>query len=206
MFTGLVQAMGEGQAIESRGAGARLVVDARSWSHRAGDGASISVSGVCLTVADGARAAGGELAFDCIAETLERSALGGLGAGDRVNLEHSVRADTLMGGHVVQGHVDGVARVVRVNQGDGDWWVDFEAPAALMEFIVPKGSVTLAGVSLTVASVDVAANRFGVGLIPTTLELTTLGTLKPGDGVNLETDIVSRTIVHWARNYGEPRT
>ena len=202
MFTGLVQSMGVVAGIEPRAAGARLVVDARAWTHRASAGESISVSGVCLTVADGARAAEGELAFDCIAETLERSTLGALGAGDRVNLEHAVRGDTLMGGHVVQGHVDGVARVVRVKEGDGDWWVDLEAPADLMEFIVPKGSVTLAGVSLTVASVDVAARAFGVGLIPTTLEETTLGDLRAGDGVNLETDIVSRTIVHWLRNYG----
>lgn len=213
MFTGLVQAMGVVRGIERRGAGARLVIDARGWEHRATEGESISVSGVCLTAVEpGGRdgLAGGVLGFDCIAETLARSTLGGLREGSRVNLEHSVRADTLMGGHMVQGHVDGVATVVRVKEGEGDWWVDFEVPPAgesgaelgeLMQYIVPKGSVTLAGVSLTVASVDGSARRFGVGLIPTTLEVTTLGELCEGDGVNLETDIISRTIVHWLRYY-----
>lgn len=213
MFTGIVQTMGEVEAVERRGAGSRLVIDARSWAHRAGPGESICVSGVCLTVADGSAASEGRLAFDCIAETLARSTLGGLRAGDRVNLEASLRADSLMGGHMVQGHVDGVARVVRVKEGQGDWWVDFGAPELgaggaggdelgdLMRYIVPKGSVTLAGVSLTVASVDVDRRQFGIGLIPTTLEVTTLGMLREGDGVNVETDIISRTIVHYLENF-----
>ena len=212
MFTGLVQAIGVVRAIEPRGAGARLVIDAHAWSHRAGEGESIAVSGVCLTAVASAgpeSLSEGILAFDCIAETLARSTLGDLRAGHRVNLEHSVRADTLMGGHMVQGHVDGVARVARVKEGDGDWWVDFALPPVgsasdlgdLAQYIIPKGSVTLAGVSLTVASVDVASRRFGVGLIPTTLEATTLGALREGDAVNLETDIISRTIVHWLTNY-----
>ncbi len=225
MFTGIVETMGTVRAIERRGAGARLVIDARDWGHRASPGESIAVSGVCLTAveteADGGLGAG-ILAFDCIAETLARSTLGELRPGDPVNLEPSLRADALMGGHMVQGHVDGVARIVRVHRGEGDWWVDFELPGPaapettgapdgadelgdLMQYIVPKGSVTLAGVSLTVASVDVAKRRFGIGLIPTTLEVTTLGRLEEGDGVNVETDIISRTIVHYLRHYAGPR-
>lgn len=217
MFTGLVETMGIVRRVERRGAGARLVIDARRWDHRAEEGESISVSGVCLTAVapEGGEGLGdGVLAFDCIAETLARSTLGDLREGGRVNLEASMRADSLMGGHMVQGHVDGVARVARVKEGEGDWWVDLAAPAPdegeggegglgdLMQYIVPKGSVTLAGVSLTVASVDPRRRCFGVALIPTTLRVTTLGELREGDGVNLETDIVSRTIVHWLRSYG----
>ena len=141
------------------------------------------------------------LEFDAIPETLAQTSLGGLKPGSRVNLEHAVTAATLMGGHVVQGHVDAVGVVEGVDTADG-WRLGLTLPEAAMQFVIPKGSVTVEGVSLTIAAVDTNANRFEVALIPTTLEKTTLGGLAPGDRCNVETDIMARTIVHWLKAYG----
>lgn len=191
MFTGLVQAVGVVTAAQSSHEGLDLTIDAGSWGYAPEHGASVCVSGVCLTHTG---QSGRPLRFRAVAETLARTTLGDLRAGDRVNLEHAVRADTLMGGHFVQGHIDAVSRVRGVNADPADWRVEFEAGPGLLELMIPKGSVCIDGVSLTVARVG--SDGFGVALIPTTLELTTLGSLKAGSRVNIETDMIVRSVVH----------
>ncbi len=153
-------------------------------------GESVAVNGACLTVAEPAR---GELQFDVVPETLGKTNLGLLKAGDRVHVERSLRVGDRIDGHFVQGHVDGTANVVRQVSADGDWRLVLEASAALMKYIIPKGSVTLDGVSLTIAAVR--EREFEVALIPTTLQLTNLGGLAIGWPVNLECDILTKTVV-----------
>lgn len=200
VFTGLVQHIGVVASVEPSPAGVRLGVDASGWNHCPVVGDSISVSGCCLTVTDGGRGAG-NLVFDVISQTLAVTILGDLRAGSRVNLEHAVRADTLMGGHFVQGHIDGVG-VVRGTQPDpADWRIEIEAPAALMDCIVPKGSIAVDGVSLTLA--EVSDRGFTVAIIPTTLEMTTLGELREGARCNIETDMIARQVAHIVRNFRE---
>ena len=199
MFTGLVQVVGTVTGVEPSAAGARLRVDPGRWSYLAAVGDSISVSGCCLTLAS--PPTGTTLSFDVVHETLRLTTLGTLEPGSRVNLEHAARADTLLGGHVVQGHVDGLAEVVSVTRSP-EYRLTLRPPDALMEFMIPKGSVCIDGVSLTLARVDPGAGTFDVALIPTTLEKTTLAELAPGSRVNLETDILARTVVHWLRTYG----
>lgn len=200
MFTGLVQALGTVRSVEHSGGGVRLLIDASGWAHRPSAGDSMAVSGCCLTVA---APPGREnlLAFDAVAETLARTTLGGLTAGSRVNLEHSATASTLLGGHVVQGHVEGVGVVVNVHTGS-DCRLTVRPPPELMECMVPKGSVCLDGVSLTLAAVDPKRSLIEVALIPTTIANTTLGGAAAGTRCNIETDVLSRTVVHWLRNYG----
>lgn len=202
MFTGLVQAMGTVAAAERRGGagGVRFLIDPRGWSHRPVVGESICVSGCCLTLAEPPEATGGRLAFDAIPETLAKTTLGRLKEGAAVNLERSLRASDLMGGHLVQGHVDGVGTMERVDAGE-DYRITIRPPAELMPYIVPKGSICVDGVSLTVARVDPGAGVFGVALIPTTLALTTLGGARAGDRCNLEADITAKTIVHYLRHW-----
>jgi len=200
MFTGLVQAVGTVVEARKSGAGLRLVVDPGAWGYRGEHGASISVSGVCLTHTGSVSDA--RFAFDVVAETLAKTTLGSLRAGDRVNLEHALRADTLMGGHFVQGHVDAVGRVESVTAGEGDYRVAFSAAAGVMECVVPTGSVCIDGVSLTVAGVNGDGRGFWLALIPTTLSTTTLGALKAGDAVNIETDMIARTVVNFVRLRG----
>jgi riboflavin synthase len=201
MFTGLVQAIGEVMEATPRPGGAlRLAVRAAGWSPAAGD--SICVAGVCLTLAGPVR--DGVMAFDAVAETLAKTTLGGMKAGMGVNLERSLAAGDPMGGHTVQGHVDGIGVVERVQSG-ADYRVWVRPPAALMEYIVPKGSIAIDGVSLTVAGVDVRAGVFDLALIPTTLEKTTLGRLRAGDRCNLESDILARTVVHYLRHFAPNR-
>jgi riboflavin synthase len=204
MFTGLVQAVGKVASVEPRPAGAgggvHLRVDPMGWGYRPEVGDSISVSGCCLTVA-GLEGPKGELwAFDAVPETLAKTTLGGLAAGSRVNLEHAATPTTLLGGHVVQGHVDGVG-VVESVLTEGEWRVRVRPPASLMEYMTPKGSVCLEGVSLTLARVE-PREWFEVALIPVTLEKTTLGALRAGSKVNIEADAFAKTVVNWLKNYG----
>ena len=202
MFTGLVQAVGQVRGIETTPAGARLVIDG-SIQEQPALGDSICVSGCCLTLAEPAERTGEgqtRMSFDVVHESLARTTLGGLRVGSRVNLETSCTPQTLLGGHIVQGHVEGVGEAVAVQRGD-DWRMVIRPPSELMPCITPKGSVTIDGVSLTVASVDVESGAFGVAIIPTTLEKTTLGGLEVGTRCNLETDILARTVVHYARHY-----
>lgn len=197
MFTGLVQAVGSVAEVRGTRTGNRLVVDVGAWMHRPAEGDSISVSGVCLTVAglDGPRAA-----FDVVPETLGKTTLGRLKSGDRVNLEHCVTPTTLMGGHFVQGHVDGIG-AVRAIASEGEWRVTLAIPADLMPYIAPKGSIALDGVSLTVADIDAAGRSIDVALIPTTLDRTTLGAWKVGSVVNVEADMLAKSVVHYIRQF-----
>lgn len=210
MFTGLIEAMGTVRTREpAAGGNLTLVIDAGSWSHcgvNAGAvspalGESIAVDGCCLTVAETPDASRPNLlTFHVIPESLDKTTLGGLRPGSRVHLEASCTPTTLLGGHIVQGHVDGVGTVRQVAT-QGEWRVTIQPPRELMPYVVPKGSIAIAGVSLTIASVHVAEGTFDVALIPTTLAKTTLGELVIGSRVNLECDAMAKTMVHWLRHY-----
>lgn len=188
MFTGLIEALGTVQRIETEGAGKRLVV-AATWAAELALGESVSVNGACLTVV------GSDIdscQFQAGPETLQRTNLGELRPGDRVNLERSMRLGDRLGGHLVQGHVDGMGQIGdRLRQGDWEL-VWFSCPSALSAQMAPKGSVAVDGVSLTL--VDVADGRFSVALIPHTLAQTTLGFKKTGATVNLETDLIAKYV------------
>jgi riboflavin synthase len=191
MFTGIVEGTGTVAALAAAadGSGARLEVGAPWLAGELEPGESVAVNGCCLTVAE-ATAAG--FAADLVAETLRRTALGGLAAGARVNLERPVTLGGRLGGHLVQGHVDGVARVLdRRPVGEGEE-VRIELPPDLERYVVEKGSITVDGVSLTVAGVG--PGWFTVALVPHTLEVTTLGDRHPGDPVQLEVDVVAKYI------------
>jgi riboflavin synthase len=193
MFTGLVQALGIVLASTDIDAGKRLTVSlAELIDAPIQPGDSVCVSGVCLTVV---KRANGNLQFDVITETLNRTSLGQKKSQDRVNLELSLRPDSFVGGHFVQGHVDAVATVAAVKEDPADWRITFAVPPEIMMYLVPKGSVTVDGVSMTIAGVG--ANSFTLAVIPTTLERTTLSALRTGDKVNVETDILARTVVNW---------
>ena len=189
MFTGIVEEVGDVVAAEVRPEGARLRIRAPQLAPLASLGDSIAVSGCCLTVVE---RDGDVVAFDAVPETLSRTTLGGLEAGRRVNLEDSLRAGEPLGGHIVQGHVDGVGEVARRDpEGDGAR-LAVRTPRDLRRFLVEKGSIAVAGVSLTVAALT--DDGFEVALIPHTLAVTTLGELNPGDVVNLETDVLARHV------------
>lgn len=188
MFTGLVEATGTVAAVEQLGEGARLSVTTPLAAELA-DGDSVAVNGVCLTARG---ATGGAFAADVMAETLRRSSLGPLAPGDAVNLELPLRADGRLGGHVVQGHVDGVGTVAATTDEGFARIVRVTAPEQLLRYVVEKGSIAIDGVSLTVAAVDDEALE--VSLIPETLERTTLGSLTPGRSVNLEVDVLAKYV------------
>ncbi|MVA76259.1 riboflavin synthase [Auraticoccus sp. F435] len=191
MFTGIIEELGHVVALSWRGDSAVLTVSGPRVVEDAVHGASIAVNGVCLTVTD-ADAATGQVRFDVMAETLRRSNLGRLTAGDRVNLERAVGVADRLGGHIVQGHVDGTAELL--SRVPGERWevVRFGLPQELAGYVVQKGSVAVDGVSLTVSGV--APDAFEVSLIPTTLALTTLGTRRPGEQVNLEVDVLAKYV------------
>jgi riboflavin synthase len=188
MFTGIVTDVGRVAAIEKRG-DTRLRIETAYDTNEIPIGASIACSGPCLTVVEKGP---GWFAVDASAETLARTTLGSWSVGTPVNLERALRLGEELGGHIVSGHVDGLARVLDLApEGDSFRFV-FEAPPALARFIAPKGSVALDGVSLTVNEVDGA--RFGVNIIPHTLKNTTFGRLAAGDRVNLEIDMLARYV------------
>lgn len=199
MFTGLVQAMGVVSDLSPTPSGVRLRVCPVDWPHRPAPGDSVAVSGCCLTVV-AAPGPDGTLDFDVVHESLRRTSLGDLSTGSKVNLEHAATPSTLLGGHVVQGHIDAVGIIDRVWTGP-DRRIRVRPPGEFMQFVTPKGSITIDGVSLTVAAADPAQGWFEVALIPTTLERTTLGEAAAGQRCNLESDIMARTIVHWLRHY-----
>jgi riboflavin synthase len=185
MFTGIVRELGTVVSFD----GSRLVVNAAETADGAAVGDSVAVAGVCLTVVE---AAGGQLAFDVVPETLSRTALGRIETGSSVNLEPSLRVGDQLGGHVVQGHVDAVGRVRSVAlEGDSRRvWID--APETVVRYCIEKGSIAVEGVSLTVAAFD--DDGFEVSLIPHTLAVTTLGRLESGDEVNLEADVLGKVV------------
>ncbi len=193
MFTGIVQALGIVLASAETAAGKRLTVSlAELVDAKIQPGDSINVSGVCLTVV---KQGNGNVQFDVVAETLRQTTLNAKQPQDRVNLELALRGDSFLGGHFVQGHVDFVATVAAAQADPRDWRITFELSDSLAPYIVPKGSVTVDGVSMTIA--EVRDRAFTLAVIPTTLERTTLGSLVPGDKVNIETDIVTRSVVHY---------
>ncbi len=189
MFTGIVEELGAVAAIEAQPDAVRLTVAASTVLTDAKLGDSISVNGCCLTVASRDETT---WTADVMAETLAKTSLGALTPGDRVNLERAVTMATRLGGHVVQGHVDGVGAVL--SRQPSEHWdvVEIELPGELSRYVVDKGSITVDGVSLTV--VEAGANAFTVSLIPETLARTTLGARKPGDRVNLEVDVLAKYV------------
>jgi riboflavin synthase len=189
VFTGIVRERGRVVSLEGDSAGVRLLVDAPLTAARTSRGDSVAVNGCCLTATD---VDGGRMAFEAVPETLRRSALGRLQQGAAVNVEPALRAGDPLGGHYVQGHVDGIGRVRSV-EPDGEGrrlWI--EAPPELLRVCVEKGSVTLDGVSLTVAALD--ESGFAVALVPHTLAETTLASLAPGAQVNLEADVLAKYV------------
>ena len=190
MFTGIVEERGRVARID----GPALAVDATTVGADAALGASIAVSGVCLTVVANEPSEGGArlLSFDLAPETLARTTLDGLRPGDGVNLERPVTLLTRLGGHLVQGHVDGVGEVREIRESAGGREMTVGLPDGSARYVVEKGSIAVDGVSLTVAGVG--EDWFGVALIPHTLEVTTLGALEPGDRVNLEVDLMAKYV------------
>jgi len=188
MFTGLVEDLGTVVAVDATGDGARITLDT-PLATQLGEGDSIAVNGVCLTAVgiDGDR-----FGADVMHETLRRSSLGDVAAGSRVNLELALRADARLGGHIMQGHVDGVGSVAAVREDGFARIVTIAAGPEILRYVVEKGSIAIDGISLTVARVDDAG--FDVSLIPETLERTTLGAAAPGRTVNLEVDILAKYV------------
>lgn len=189
MFTGIVRERGRVASVEGDGNGIRIRLDAPHTAAEVTVGDSVSLNGCCLTVVE---AANGTLAFDAVPETLSRSSLNGLEAGSELNVESALRAGDPLGGHYVQGHVDGVGTVRSVEpEGEGRriW---FDAPPDVLRYCVAKGSIAVDGVSLTIAELDEIG--FAVALIPHTLAATTLGTLEPGARVNLEADVLAKYV------------
>lgn len=191
MFTGIVEERGAVVASENLGTDARLTIRGPLVTSSAAHGDSIAVNGVCLTVTV-LDAAAGTFGADVMPETLRHTQLGELAPGDPVNLERAALVGGRLDGHIVQGHVDAVGRLR--SRTPGERWDDLviEAPADVLRYVVRKGSITVSGVSLTVTFVD--EESFGISLIPTTLDLTTLGALEPGDSVNLEVDVIAKYV------------
>ena len=189
MFTGIVEELGTITAIEGDGDGLRLQIESPSLAPLSKIGDSINVSGCCLTVVE---IAGGALAFEVVPETLRRTALGGLGPGAHVNLEDALRAGEPYGGHIVQGHVDGVGELAERREEGIGLWLRFRAPENVQRYLIEKGSVTVAGVSLTVA--ELHDDGFAVAIVPHTMQVTTLRSLQEGDPVNLEADMIARYV------------
>ena len=192
MFTGIIEELGELVSREDRTDAALFTVRGPLTCSDACSGDSIAVNGVCLTVVD---VDGEVFTADVIGETLRRSTLGSAVLGDRLNLERAAKLGHRLGGHLVQGHVDGTAAVLsRTAPQEGAPWelLRIEMPASLRRYLVEKGSITVDGVSLTV--IEVSADGFSIGLIPTTAQLTTLGFRNPGELVNLEVDVIAKYV------------
>ena len=197
MFTGIVQALGTVAGSDSspraHGTGAlahRLKIDLGPLADGLELGASVAINGVCLTLAESHAQVG---SFDVVPETWNSTTLSDLRRGDTVHLERSLCVGDPLDGHFVQGHVDGTGTIDRIDRTGSEWKLWIQAELAVMPFIVPKGSIALDGTSLTI--VDVNADRFSVALVPTTLERTTFGRRRPGEHVNIETDILARLVL-----------
>ena len=197
MFTGIVEEKGRIAGITPLADAAKLIIEAAEVMADCHLGDSISVNGVCLTVAEQSPTT---FTVDVMAETLNRSSLGGLGVGSMVNLERAARLDTRLGGHLVQGHVDGTGVIEVIEPADHWTFVRVRLPMTLARYVVEKGSIAVDGVSLTV--VDVSPGSFSVSLIPTTLAHTTLGNREVGDVVNLEVDVIAKYVEKLMGGYG----
>jgi riboflavin synthase len=189
MFTGIIEELGKVRDVEQRGENARIVIEARIVTEGTSHGDSIAVNGVCLTALD---VQPDSFAADVSRETLLRSTLGSLKAGTPVNLERAVTPATRLGGHIVQGHVDGRGELVGVEDLGESWTVRFAYPNEIARYLVFKGSVAVEGISLTIAAL--ADDYFEVAIIPKTWEVTNLSQLKTGDRVNLEVDVIGKYV------------
>lgn len=194
MFTGIVEEVGEVSSLETSGDGRRIEIFAEKILDDAELGSSIAINGCCLTMVEIHK---NSFVVETVPETLSRTSLGALKKGDLVNMERALSANGRFGGHIVQGHVDGLAKIVNVaRESDGSWLVSFSCSKGFLGQIVEKGSITLNGISLTVASLPKLAGgdevHFDVALIPHTLDVTTFKDMKVGDQVNLEIDVLAR--------------
>jgi riboflavin synthase len=189
VFTGIIEELGKVASLEKHAGGARIKIAARIVVKDSVEGDSISVNGVCLTALD---ITNDSFAADVSTETLNRSTLGKLNPGARVNLERAVTPTTRLGGHIVQGHVDTTGKFLQAEK-EGDFWtVRIGFPAELARYLIYKGSIAIEGISLTIAGLT--NDQFEIAVIPKTWELTNLSTLKPGDAVNLEVDMIAKYV------------
>lgn len=189
MFTGLIEELGRVRSVEHRGENARIVIEAHTVVEGTASGDSIAVNGVCLTALDISK---NSFAADVSRETLDRSTLGGLAAGSAVNLERAVTPSTRLGGHIVQGHVDARGQFLGAEKSGDFWTVWIGFPPEMARYLVFKGSVAVEGISLTVASL--ADDHFEIAVIPKTWQLTNLSSLKLGEPVNLEADVIAKYV------------
>ena len=189
MFTGIIEELGRVRAVEQRGEDARIVIDARTVTEGSRDGDSISVNGVCLTALE---VKPGSFVADVSKETLFRSTLGNLKPGAAVNLERAVTPATRLGGHIVQGHVDARGQFLGSEDHGESWTFRFAYPKEVGRYLVFKGSVTVEGISLTIAGLT--DEFFEIAVIPKTFEVTNFSQLKPGDAVNLEVDVIAKYV------------
>jgi len=190
MFTGIVEEIGEVLAVRENADVVVLTVRGATVTSDAHHGDSIAVNGVCLTVIDPDGATDGTFTVELVPETLKRSSLAAVGTGTRVNLERALPVTGRLGGHIVQGHVDGISALISRSPGERSNELVFSLAPEIARYVAEKGSIAVDGVSLTVAAVT--SDTFTVALIPTTLEHTTLGTRKPGDTVNIEVDVLAK--------------
>jgi riboflavin synthase len=191
MFTGIVEEVGRITRIEQRGENRRIAIAAESTPKELGTGDSVSVSGVCLTALD---IKPGSFCADLAPETWVRTSFSRVHEGALVNLELPMKADGRFGGHIVQGHVDGVGKLTTFERiaDSGNWWLTIELPEEIEKYTVYKGSISIEGISLTVAELE--KNRCTIAIIPHTVEMTNLHSLKPGDPVNLEADLIAKYV------------
>jgi riboflavin synthase len=191
MFTGIIEEVGEVTSIQQRGENRRITVAAKTTPKELGTGHSVAVSGVCLTALD---IKPQSFCADLAPETWVRTSFSRIKKGARVNLELPMKANGRFGGHIVQGHVDGVGKLVEFERiaGSENWWLHIEVPAEIEKYTVYKGSISIEGISLTVAKLE--GNRCTIAIIPHTVEMTNLGSLKPGDPVNLEADLIAKYV------------
>lgn len=196
MFTGIVEEVGKVVKIQQRGENRRITVEAKSAPPQLKTGDSVAVSGVCLTALDIQPTS---FSADLAPETWKRTSFSRIHEGALVNLELSMKADGRFGGHIVQGHVDGVGRLIELerildseSRDSDNWWLHIEIPPDIEKYTVFKGSISIEGISLTVAKLE--GNRCTIAIIPHTVEMTNLGSLKPGDPVNLEADLIAKYV------------
>lgn len=191
MFTGIVEEVGKVTTIEQRGENRRISITAKNTPKELGNGHSVAVSGVCLTAVDIQH---GSFSADLAPETWARTSLSRIHEGALVNLELPMKADGRFGGHIVQGHVDGVGKLIEFERiaDSENWWLHIEIPPDVERYTVFKGSISIEGISLTVAKLE--KSRCTIAIIPHTVEMTNLGSLKPGDPVNLEADLIAKYV------------
>src|SRR6202049_3377151 len=199
MFTGIIEEVGKVVRIEQRGENRRITIEAAATPKRLGVGQSVAVSGVCLTALD---IKPNTFGADLAPETWARTSFSRLREGARVNLELPMKANGRFGGHIVQGHVDGVGKLIELERiaHSENWWLHIEIPAEIAKYTVFKGSISIEGISLTVAKLE--RNRCKIAIIPHTVERTNLGSLNPGDPLNLEADLIAKYVEKMVK--GEP--